>query len=89
MLSHPGAKVETRGNDRVVSIPMYDLDTDSAWVEERKVIKDADETRMGMLPVFEVRKGAKFNPDGEPKTGAMGQLYRIVGWTPPKKEDSD
>lgn len=89
LLAHPGAKVEQRGDDVIVLIPRYDLDTDRAWTEERKVIKDPDETRMGILPVFNVRTGPKFNPDGDTKTGAMGQLYRIVGWTPPKEDDKE
>jgi len=35
-----------------------------------------------------VREGAKFNPGGEPKKGPLGQLYRIIGYTPPKKDDA-
>lgn len=89
VLAHPNATIEQRGTDRVLMIPRYDLDTDSAWIEERRIVKDPDETRMGILPVFNVRKGATFDPKGEPKTGAMGQLYRIIGWTPPQKDDKE
>lgn len=89
MKAHPHAEIEERDGERILRVPMYDMDTDDAWFEERKIVKDPDETPMGILPVFNVRTGAKFNPDGDPKTGAHGQKYRIVGWTPPKKEDSD
>jgi hypothetical protein len=89
LAAHPGAKVEQRGQDRIVTIPRYDIMTDKSWTEERKVIKDDDETPMGILPTFNVRTGAQFNPKGDPKLGAMGQLYRIVGWTPPKEDDKE
>ena len=89
LLAHPNAKIEQRGEDRVLLIPRYDIDSDRAWIEERKIVKDPDETKMGILPVFNVRTGEKFNPDGDPKTGAHGQLYRILGWSPPEKDKKD
>ncbi len=88
LAAHPNARVEDRSGKRVVSIPMYDVDNDRAWIEEREVIKDPDATRMGILPVFGVRSGAKFKPGGDAKEGPLGQLYRIVGWTPPSDKDS-
>ena len=89
MLAHPNATVETRDGERFVLIPMYDMDTDRAWIEERKIVRDPDETPQGILPVFNVRKGANFDPGGEVKTGAMGQLFRIIGYTPPEKDKKD
>ena len=89
LAAHPGAKVTKRGDDRIVTIPRYDIMTDKSWTEERKIVKDPDETKMGILPVFNVRTGEKFNPDGDPKTGAHGQLYRILGWSPPEKDKKD
>ena len=44
---------------------------------------------MGTLPVLNVRKGEKFNPEGEARESPLGHLYRIVGWTPPPKDDKD
>jgi len=89
LAAHPNAKVEQRGEDRIVSVPMYDIATDSAWTEERKIVADPGETPMGILPVLNVRKGAKFNLEGEPRESPLGHLYRIVGWTPPPKDDKD
>ena len=89
LLAHPGAKVESRDGKKIVSIPFYNIDTDDGGFIEKEVVPDPDETRMGILPVMNVRSGAEFNPKGDVRKGAMGQLYRIVGWTPPTKEDKD
>lgn len=89
LAAHPNAKVEERDGKRIVSIPFYNIDTDEAGFVDKEIIPDPDETRMGILPVMNVRKGAKFNPQGEPREGPYGQLYRIVGWTPPPKDDKD
>lgn len=89
LAAHPGSKVEMRGENRVVLIPMYDIETDRAWIEERKIIANPEATPVGVLPVFNVRSGAKFNPAGDVRTGAFGQLYRIIGWSPPSKEPKE
>lgn len=89
LAAHPNAKVIERAGSKVVQIPMYDIDNDRAWIEERMVIKDPDVTPMGILPVFNLRKGAKFDPGGEAKEGPLGQLYRIIGYTPPAKDKPD
>lgn len=89
LAAHPSATIEEKDGQRIVSVAMYDINTDRAWVEQRRIVKDPDETPMGILPVFNVRSGAQFNPKGDPKTGAHGQIYRIVGWTPPKEDDKE
>jgi len=88
LLAHPKAEVVTRDGVKIVRIPMYDVKTDKSWWHERKVKPDPDATPMGILPVFNVRKGAKFQAGGEPSRSALGKLYRIIGYTPPPK-DSD
>lgn len=87
MLAHPNAKIEVRDGARVVVWHMYDIENDRSWIEERKIIATA-ETSQGIIPILNVREGAKFNPGGEPKKGPLGQLYRIIGYTPPKKDDA-
>lgn len=89
LLTHPGAKVEQRDGKKVVCVPFYNVDTDEGGFIEKEVIPDPDETRMGILPVMNVRSGEKFSPQGDPKVGAMGQVYRIVGWTPSAKDSKD
>ena len=88
LLAHPQAKVETRDGSKIVRIPMYDHNTDKSYFVERKVVSSPDVTPMGILPVFNLRKGPNFNPDGEAKTSPLGKLYRIIGYSPPPK-DSD
>ena len=88
LAAHPNAEiVETDGN-RIVRVPMYDIDSDTAWIEERKIVPDPKDTRMGVLPVFNVRTGSKFNPGGDVREGPDGKLYRIIGFTPPE-DDKD
>ncbi len=89
LAAHPNAKVEQRGHKRVVMVPFYDIDTDEAGFLEKEIVPDPDETRMGILPVMNVRKGAAFNPKGEVREGPFGQLYRILGWSPPEKDSKD
>ncbi len=85
--AYPNAKVEDRDGARVVVWPMYDFETDRSWIEERKIVETA-ETSQGIVPIMNVREGAKFNPGGEPKKGPLGQLYSIIGYTPPPKKDA-
>ena len=87
MRAHPNASIEHRDGARIVVVPMYDINMDRSWVEERKII-EAAETFQGIIPIMNVREGAKFNPGGEPRKGPLGQLYRIIGYTPPKKDDA-
>lgn len=82
LAAHPNAVVEDKDGTRIVRVPMYDIETDRAWIEERRIVKGPAETPMGILPVFNIRKGATFNPGGEPRTGPLGQLYRIIGYSP-------
>lgn len=89
LAAHPGAKVEQRDGKKIVSIPFYNIDTDEGGFIEKEVVPDPDDTRMGILPVMNVRSGAEFNPKGDVRQGAMGQLYRIVGWTPPDKDSKE
>lgn len=86
MRAHPNASIEHRDGARIVVVPMYDINTDRSWVEERKII-EAAETFQGIVPVLNIRTGAKFSPGGDVKTGPLGQLYRILGYSPPPKED--
>ncbi len=87
--AHPHARIEERDGYRVVIIPQYDIDNDVSWETTLKLIPDPKETRMGILPVFNVRKGAEFNPGGEPKVSPLGKLYRIIGYSPPPPKDDD
>lgn len=89
MLSHPNAVVEDRDGVRVLCIPMYDVNNDRCYVEERRIVKGPDETPMGILPVFNVRKGPRFNPAGEPHVSPLGKLYDIIGWSPPSPPPKD
>lgn len=89
LLAHPNATVETRNGDRIVRIPMYDVTNDRSYVEERKVKPDPVETPVGIVPVMNVRKGAKFEAGGEPRVSPLGKLYRIIGYSPPPKKDDD
>lgn len=89
LAAHPNAKIVERGADRIVRFPMYDINTDRSWFEERRIMPDPESTRMGPLPAFNVRTGNKFNPDGDAKISPLGHLFRIVGYTPPKKDDAD
>lgn len=89
MLAHPKAWIEDRQDSRVLCIPCYDINTDRAWIEERKIVNDPSVTPVGIVPVFNLRKGAKFNPGGDVRTGLQGQLYRILGYSPPDKDSKD
>lgn len=42
--AHPNAEVIERDGERIVQIPMYDINTDRSWVEERKVKPSPDGT---------------------------------------------
>lgn len=42
MLAHPKARIEVRDGAKIVVIPMYDVDTDRSWFEERIVKPDPD-----------------------------------------------
>lgn len=87
--AHPGATVEDKDGARIVRVPMYDIGSDKAWIEERRVI-DSKDTPMGILPVLNLRHGPNFNAGGEPKESPLGHLYRIIGYSPPpKKDDAD
>ena len=86
LLSHPNAKIENKDGERFVHIPCYDINTDAAWVETRRIVKGPDETKHGILPVFNVRSGPVFNPKGDVHETPLGKLFRIVGWTPPPKD---
>lgn len=89
LAAHPSAKIEAREGQRFVLIPMYDIETDKAWIEERRIVADPVETPVGIVPVFNLRKGPNFNPNGEAKVSPLGHLYRIIGYTPPPKDDAD
>ena len=88
MAACPGATVEHRDGRRIVVIPTYDVTNDIISVVEKEVISGPDETPMGILPVFNIRKGATFNPDGEPKVSPLGHFYRIIGYSPPPNKDN-
>jgi hypothetical protein len=85
----PNAKVEIVDGVKTVKVPIYEIETDRSWVETKRVIPDPETTPVGILPVFNIRKGPKFNPDGEPKVSPLGHLYRIIGYTPPPKDDAE
>lgn len=85
-LSHPNAWIEETEGTRLLKIPMYDFDTDKAWVEERLIVPGPVETPMGILPIFNVRTGATFTPGGDAKISPLGKLYRIIGYSPPKDD---
>ncbi len=89
LLAHPNAKVEQRDGVKIVRIPMYDATTDKSYFEERKIKPEPHTTRMGILPVFNVRKGAKFDEKGEPSVSPLGKFYRIIGYSPPPKDDDE
>ena len=88
MLAHPKAHVEERDGKRIVVIPVYDIETDEHGAIEKEVIADPSQTPVGILPVLDVRHGATFNPGGEVRTSPLGHLYKIIGYTPPKKDDA-
>ena len=88
-LSNPNAKVIERDGQRILQMPMYDIETDRAWVEERRVVRGPEQTPQGILPVFNVRTGPKANMDGDAKTSPLGHLYRIIGYSPPPKDDAE
>lgn len=88
LAAHPNTVIVHRDGKKIARIPTYDFTNDVAGVIEKEIIADPDVTPMGILPVFNVRTGRKFNPDGDAQTGALGQLYRIIGYTPGKKDDA-
>lgn len=44
LMAHPHAVVENREGGKVVRIPMYDVNTDRSWWEERRVKPDPEGT---------------------------------------------
>ena len=86
---HPAVKLEQRSGKTIAVITAYDAINDLVKTFEKEVIPDAVETPMGILPVFGVRTGPTFNPGGDAKISALGQLYRIIGYSPPAKDDKD
>lgn len=89
LAAHPNAIVSIKDGVKTVAIPMYDINTDKAWIELREVVADPDKTPFGILPVFNLRKGARFNLGGEARKSPLGHLYKIIGYTPPPKDDAD
>ncbi len=89
LAAHPNARLETRDGRKIVVIPTYDVDTDAIGTVEKEVIADPAETPVGFVPVFNVRTGPVFNPKGDTKTSPLGHLYRVIGYTPPKKDDPE
>lgn len=87
LAAHPNTEVIERDGKKIARIPTYDAQNDIPGVIEKEIIPDATATPMGILPVFNVRSGPKFNPDGDPKTSPLGHLYRIIGYSPPPKKD--
>ena len=77
-----------RGGKTIACIPSYDPTNDLVSITEKEVISQV-ETPMGILPVFGVRTGPVFNPGGDAKISPLGQLYRIIGYSPPAKDDKD
>lgn len=87
LAAHPNARFETRDGKKIVIIPTYDIGTDEVGTVEKEVVADPVETPVGIAPVFNVRSGPVFNPGGDVRTSPLGHLYKIIGYTPPKKED--
>ena len=87
--AHPHTEIIERDGKRIARIPTYDMENDVPGVVEKEVIADPRETRMGILPVFNVRSGSKFNPGGDAKVSPLGKLYRIIGYTPPPKDSAE
>lgn len=86
-LTHPNARIEDRDGYRVVIIPEYDIARDVSWETTLKIVPDPKPTKFGILPTFNVRTGATFNPKGDAHVSPLGKLYRIIGITPPPKDD--
>lgn len=89
LMSHPNAEIVETDEGRIVRVAMYDFRTDGAWIEERKIVPDPHKTSQGILPVYNVRTGPKFNPAGDAKVSPLGHLFRIIGYTPPTKDDAE
>ena len=87
--AHPLTEVVARDGRRIARIPTYDIENDVPGVIEKEIVSDPDQTPMGILPVFNVRTGPTFNPEGDAKVSPLGHLYRIIGYTPPPKKDDD
>ena len=88
MAACPGTKIVKRDGKTIACIPSYDATNDIVSITEKEVISPV-ETPMGILPVFGVRTGPTFNPAGAAKISPLGQLYRIIGYSPPVKDDKD
>lgn len=86
LAAHPHATIEDRDGTRVVVVPMYDMDEDKTWNEERQIVPDPQTLKPGQLPTLRVRTGAKFNPLGDVFKSPLGHLFRIVD--PPKDDKS-
>ena len=86
LLASPNTRVEHRDGKRIAVIPYYNFDTDEAGFFEKEIVPGPQETPMGILPVFNVRTGAKFNTGGDAKLSPLGNLYRIIGYSPPVDE---
>lgn len=89
MAAHPNTQVIERDGKRIAQIPTYDFENDIPGVVEKEVIADPHQTSMGILPVFNIRTGPKFNSDGDPKVSPLGHLYRIIGYSPPPKDNAE
>ena len=87
LAAHPNTTIVHRDGKKIARIPTYDFDNDVPGVIEKEIIPDHDVTHMGILPVFNVRTGPVFNPDGDAKVSPLGHLYRIIGYTPPPKDE--
>jgi hypothetical protein len=87
--AHPHTELIERDGKKIARVPTYDAENDIPGVIEKEIIPDPDQTPMGILPVFNIRTGPKFNPDGDAKVSPLGKLYRIIGYTPPPKKDDD
>lgn len=87
MLACPNTRVEHRDGKRIVVIPFYNFDTDETGVLEKEVVPGPQDTPIGILPVFNVRTGAKLNPDGDVRQSPLGKFYRVIGYSPPVKKD--
>lgn len=88
LAAHPHTHVIERDGKKIARIPTYDADNDIPGVIEKEIIPDATATPMGILPVFNIRTGPVFNPEGDAKVSPMGHLYRILGVSPGKKDDA-
>lgn len=89
LLSHPHAEIKETDGKRIIRIPVYNIETDENYWEEREIVADPEATNVGIFPVFDVRKGAIAKPNGDVKKSPLGHLYRIIGYSPPPKSDSD